>query len=237
MTQLAHQTLQAILTESERQLSSRGHGQLERYFPESGPLSRQHYAKFIRWFAAGAQHRERLLLAANRVGKSDTGCYELTSHLTGLYPDWWRGRRFVAPVRAWACGDTSKTVRDILEPKLIGARGARGTGFIPAHLIEHTTSKHGLADATETVWVRHTSAGISELQLKSYDQRREAYQGTAQHVILLDEEPPLDIYAECLLRTARTPDHPGGIVMLTFTPLQGLTPLVLQFLPGGTIAS
>jgi DNA helicase-2/ATP-dependent DNA helicase PcrA len=28
---------------------------------------------------------------------------------------------------------------------------------------------------------------------------------------------------------------PGRILMLTFTPLRGLTPLVLQFLPGGMV--
>ena len=38
---------------------------------------------------------------------------------------------------------------------------------------------------------------------------------------------------ECLLRTAETHDFEGGLLMLTFTPLQGMTPLVLEFLPGG----
>ena len=46
---------------------------------------------------------------------------------------------------------------------------------------------------------------------------------------------PDDIYIECLLRTAQTADFEGGMLMLTFTPLQGLTPLVLQFLPGGQL--
>ena len=44
----------------------------------------------------------------------------------------------------------------------------------------------------------------------------------------------MDIYAECLLRTPKTGDFGGGLLLLTFTPLMGLTPLVLQFLPGGT---
>jgi len=37
--------------------------------------------------------------------------------------------------------------------------------------------------------------------LKSYDQGRESFQGTEQHVIWLDEEPPLPIYVEALTRT------------------------------------
>ncbi len=44
-------------------------------------------------------------------------------------------------------------------------------------------------------------------------------------------QPPMDIYAECLLRTMTT----NGLLILTFTPLQGLTELVLSFLPGGRL--
>ena len=40
-------------------------------------------------------------------------------------------------------------------------------------------------------------------------------------------EPPADVYGECLIRTATT----NGIIMLTFTPLSGLSTVVLQFMP------
>ena len=68
------------------------------------------------------------------------------------------------------------------------------------------------------------------LQFKSYSEGRESYQGTAQHVIELDEECPMDIYSECLLRTTETGGFEGGMIMLTFTPLNGLTPVVEMFL-------
>ena len=90
-------------------------------------------------------------------------------------------------------------------------------------------SKAGIPDAFEIVRVRHISGGISTLGLKSYDQRREAFQGTEKHVIWLDEEPPLAIYTECLLRTMTT----NGLIICTFTPLLGLSDVVLLFLPGG----
>ena len=80
------------------------------------------------------------------------------------------------------------------------------------------------------VWVQHVSGGRSTLEFKSYDQRREAFQGTAQHGIWLDEEPPMDIYTECLLRTMQTSNFSGGIIMLTFTPLKGRTQLVNEFM-------
>ena len=79
--------------------------------------------------------------------------------------------------------------------------------------------------------VAHISGGNSLLSLKSYDQRREAFQGTEQDIIWLDEEPPIDIYTECLIRTMTT----NGLLILTFTPLEGLSEVVLNYLPGGKI--
>jgi len=52
------------------------------------------YAKQRAFHAAGAIHRERLLMAANQVGKTLAGACEAAFHLTGRYPDWWTGRRW-----------------------------------------------------------------------------------------------------------------------------------------------
>jgi phage terminase large subunit-like protein len=103
-------------------------------------------------------------------------------------------------------------------------------GVIPQPAVVRVTPKSGVPDAVESVLVRHVAGGTSELQFRSYDQGREAYQGTAQHVIWLDEEPPESIWTECLLRTMETATHPGGILLATFTPLQGMTPLIMSFL-------
>jgi phage terminase large subunit-like protein len=114
---------------------------------------------------------------------------------------------------------------------LLGKAGdetAFGTGMIPRDAILRTTVKHGLADAVESVFIRHKpTGGVSQLQFKSYDQGREAFQGTSQHVVHLDEEPPEDVYTECLLRTMTV----NGLIMLTATPLRGVTKLMLQYLP------
>jgi phage terminase large subunit-like protein len=130
----------------------------------------------------------------------------------------------------WVSGDTGNTTKNIIQEKLLGPPTAIGTGFIPAHLLVHKIKKSGVADAYSTAWVRHISGGYSTVEFKSYDQRREAFQGTAQHVIWLDEEPPMDVYTECLLRTAKTSDFPGGIILLTYTPLKGRTPLVKDWM-------
>jgi phage terminase large subunit-like protein len=212
---------------------------IRRYFPDTGPLRRELYVKHLMFFAAGAKHRERLFMKANRVGGTDAGAYETALHLTGeydKYAPWWQGRRFKEPVRWWSVGDTGKTTRDILQLALLGPINAVGTGMIPAHAILDYSMKSGVPEAIETVRVRHRSGGESLLMFKSYDQRREAFQGTAQHGIHLDEEVPEDIYTECLLRTMDTPELPGGgLILLTFTPLQGMTPLVMTFLRDGQI--
>lgn len=203
------------------------------YYPDTGDLRRELYVKHNQFFEAGPRFRERLMLAANRVGKTEgVGGYELTLHLTGLYPKWWTGRRFDRPVSAWAAGNTGKTVRDIVQAKLFGKISELGTGLIPQDAIKgRPTSKQGVPEAFDTAQIKHVSGGISQLVLKSYDQKRTSFEGTEQDVIWLDEEPPLDIYTECLLRTMTN----NGFLMLTFTPLQGMSETVMAFLPNGTL--
>ena len=56
--------------------------------------------------------------------------------------------------------------------------------------------------------------------------------GTEQDVCWNDEEVPLDIHNECVIRTTSTvPGKPHGLVYNTFTPLAGLTDTVLYFMP------
>lgn len=206
---------------------------IETYFPDEGPIRRELYKKHLEFFAAGLTERERAFMAANRVGKSTSGGgYEVALHLTGEYPDWWPGRRFDHPVRAWAAGDTGETVREIIQPILFGEPGAYGTGLIRGATIEKTSSKRGSPDAIESAKIRHTSGGVSTLLLKSYEQGRKSFQGTKMDLIWLDEEPSMSIYAECLLRTAATtPDGlDWGSILCTFTPLLGISDVVMHFL-------
>ena len=170
----------------------------------------------------------------HNCGKTVAGAFETTCHLTGKYPEWWEGRRFYDPTKIWAAGDTAKTVRDIIQVELIGSHEDRGTGMIPGGDIVRMTPKAGVPDALDTVYVKHYDVdgeqdGLSQLQLKSYDQGRIAFQGTEQDGIWLDEECPMEVYMECLIRTMTT----AGIIYLTFTPLKGITDVVMQFMPEG----
>lgn len=204
------------------------YNRIDTYYPDSGPLRRELYPRHLEFFQAGSIHRERCFLAANRVGKTEgVGAYEVALHLTGRYPHWWSGRRFDRAIEAWAVGDTSKTVhREILQPKLLGKPGKLGTGMIPGDSIIRPVPKPNVPEAIETLYVRHISGGESLLTLKSYEQGRESFQGSEKDVIWLDEECPKDIYVECLMRTMTT----NGLIILTFTPLSGLTELIKDFL-------
>jgi phage terminase large subunit-like protein len=217
---------QIVLTEAQRR---RDTNRIADVYPDEGPLWRELYAKHIAFFKAGATHMERAAIVANRVGKTwGIGGYETTVHLTGDYPPWWEGRRFDRPVDVWAAGDTSETTRDIVQLALMGPINAIGTGLIPAaKILGEPARRSGTANSIDTVLIQHKSGGTSYLGFKSYDQGRRKFQGTGKHVIWLDEEPPADVYDECLLRLMTT----KGIMICTFTPLLGLSDVAMRFLP------
>lgn len=233
------------------ELAKREQYQFNSYFPDCKPecvvtsmrpadhagCCRVLYQKSLAFMDGGRIHRERLYLAANRIGKTQTAAYEIAAHMTGLYPKWWTGKRYTKPIRGWGAGDTMLSTRDVVQVAMLGPIDAVDTGewggMLPAHLVTHTTRKSGgVAKCIDQVWVRHVTGGLSALEFKSYDQGRRAFQGTAQELIWVDEEPPQDVYTECLTRTMTT----SGLIIATFTPLQGLTPFIKQYLETAVMA-
>jgi phage terminase large subunit-like protein len=183
--------------------------------------------------AAGRDHAERMLMAANRVGKTMSAGAEVAYHLTGEYPDWWEGKRFHSPVLVWTGSPTNETSRDIVQAELLGGLGQQlGTGWIPRNKIvgRPTTRQAGVKDVVDKFEVKHKSGGVSVCILKTYEQGWQKWQGTAPHVVWLDEEPDdYTIYSEAQTRILTS----SGIVLVTFTPLLGVTELVEHFQTGG----
>lgn len=185
------------------------------------------YAKQKLFHAMGCNIRERLFMAGNQLGKTYSGAAEMAYHLTGLYPDWWEGRKFDRPVVVWASGITGETVRDTTQRLLVGRVGEYGTGLIPKHcIIGEPKRALGVPDLLDSVQVRHVSGGISRCAFKSYEKGREKWQGETLDILWFDEEPPEDIYTEGLTRTNAT----GGFVYMTFTPLLGMSNVVRRFI-------
>ena len=177
------------------------------------------------FFDAGAEYSERLALAANRSGKSIMGCYETVIHALGDYPTWWSGRRFDTPVDIWVVGPDARTVRDTIQKELMGPIGEWGTGMIPASAIGKYSALQGTSGAIDVLAVKSKFGGWSRIGFKNYQQDLKSFMGTSRHLVWLDEEVPIEIYNECNVRTATT----NGIMICTFTPLEGLTPMVVNF--------
>ena len=149
-------------------------------------------------------------------------------HLTGRYPNDWRGRRFDHAIDAWAACDTGETTRDNPQRALMGPLGQWGSGAIPLDALIEAKRGQGVADLLDIVQIKHSAGGISKLGFKRYDQGRGAWQGPAKHVIWCDEEPPEPIYNEALARLIAT----GGLIYTTFTPLLGLSTVVQRLMNG-----
>ena len=200
-------------------------------YPDDGPFRRELYPKHIELYDATATFRHICMMGGNGAGKTTLGAFWDTVHATGLYPHWWRGKRFHGPIQGWVAGKTKETVRDITQAKLIGnvsqeGDAALGTGMIPRELILDVKYIQNTNKAADYVTVKHVSGGSSVIGFKSYDQGRKAFEGTERHIIHLDEEPPSPVMSECVMRGRKV----DGQLLLTFTPLQGFTDVVMGFL-------
>jgi len=102
------------------------------------------YLKQAEFHAAGAKHRERLLMAGNQLGKTLAGAMETAIHAAGRYPSWWQGKRFDKPTISWVAGTTGETVRDTVQRLLIGRSGQEGTGAIPKDAIAELVPARGI---------------------------------------------------------------------------------------------
>jgi phage terminase large subunit-like protein len=141
------------------------------------------------------------------------------------------------PDRGLVAGKTNESTRDILQREcLFGdvrwyghVKMLAGTGMIPKEDIGAISWKRGISNFVDTVQVKHQSGGWSSVGLKSYEQGRGSFEGTAKDLIWFDEEPPLEVYTEAGIRLMTR----RGMTLLTFTPLEGMSEVVTAFLPGG----
>lgn len=191
------------------------------------------------FFDLGAKYNTRTLSGANRVGKT-AAFYrgELAFHLTGEYPDWWEGRVFDKPVTAWIGSTDWATNVAGCQKALVGdiATGQMGKGEIdpitnkiipcglPLDTIERVDPNNQVKNALYGVLVKHKSGGHSYVRFIAYSKGREKLQAGKVDIVGFDEEPPEDIYSELVLRTMDS----GGMQVLTFTPLKGMTEIVRQ---------
>lgn len=224
------QALMLVLQELEQRTELGG---LESLYPDTGPLRREKYWKYLEAFEAGKVHNERGIFGGNRVGKTlGIGGYETACHLTGNYPDWWNGHIIEHPGLFWAAGTKGVKVRDVNQKMLLGKLSKRKGltsamgGLIPSRQIGRLTRRSGITDAVDQVTIKHCKGWDNVLTFKSYEEGRTSFEAEAVDFIWLDEEPSKPIYDECKMRILTT----RGRILATFTPVEGLTEVVQSLL-------
>ncbi|MEE9451166.1 MAG: terminase family protein [Gammaproteobacteria bacterium] len=188
----------------------------------------------FKFYAEGVSNRQRLLMAANRVGKTLSSCNEVGYHATGIYPDWWPGVRIEHPITGWIMGVSGEQIRDVTQKEMFGRLlddGFEGGGIIPTSLIDQRGIIRAKDKTAKDVRIKHISGGWSTISLKSYTQGQHVLMGSGIDLVLIDEEPEdQQIWPQVLTRTMTGRRGKGGLVILSFTPENGRTPLVCQFM-------
>jgi len=186
------------------------------------------YDKQLAFHQAGSHKPERLFFAGNQLGKTFCGGFETQAHLTGDYPDWWEGKRFDHGIRCWAAGVSNKATRERVQVMLLGDENDWGTGMIPkSAIVGKPVMNRAITGLVDYVTIRHKSGETSRLVFKSYQMDLDTWASDEIDFIWLDEEPPQDIHTECLARITNTNGH----IIITFTPLLGMSDVVLLFYP------
>ncbi len=218
VSRLSDDELRAIALAKFRIDRQKSFEKLKNYWPQE---------VFLEFHTASATYRERGCLAPNQVGKTSAICAEIAMHATGIYPPWWKGRRFHHPVTIVVVGRTMLLNRDKLQVMLVGApEGELGTGFLPLHtIIASGITRNQVKGGYESVPVLHITGGESRILFRAAEQGRANLQSLTVHAAYFDEEPPSDLYFEILSRTNAI----EGPMTSVFTPLEGMTPIVGRF--------
>lgn len=156
--------------------------------------------------------RNRWVFGGNRSGKTECGAVEALWLLRGVHP--YRKNR--KDVFGWVVSLSQQVQRDVAQSKILK--------YLPKSWIVDITMLSGRRDSPaggviDQIKIRNVFGGISTLGFKSCDQGREKFQGSSLDFVWFDEEPPKDIYEECLMRVM----DKRGDIFGTMTPLKGET--------------
>lgn len=169
------------------------------------------HPKHLQFHNLGLHAKDRLFLAANRIGKTMACSLEVCMHATGIYPDWWLGYRYNKPVNIWVGGITEKEI-DILQRRYFDGDIGELPWIHPSLVLYRNKTKHQYQ-------IMHESGAMSLITFKTYQQGRATWQGEKLDVCHLDEEPPLDIYTEASMRLMSTSPGHYGMMLISATCL------------------
>lgn len=156
--------------------------------------------------------RNRWVFGGNRSGKTECGAVESIYFARGIHPY----RKNKDNVFGWVVSLSCQVQRDVAQAKILK--------YLNPDWIVDVTMLSGKKDSPtsgviDQLKIRNVFGGISTIGFKSCDQGREKFQGSSLDFVWFDEEPPKDIYDECLMRIL----DKRGDIFGTMTPLKGLT--------------
>jgi len=174
-------------------------------------LSEQRKAEGVAWYIPHPGQEpfhecdsvERWVFGGNRSGKTESGAAEFIMIIRGSQR--YRSRKIVRKGTAWAVSESSEIQREVIQPKILKwlPKGdIQKTQFIQRGIIDFILLKSG--------W---------RIVFKNYEQGVDKFGGKDVDIVWFDEEPPQDIYKECLMRTIDR----GGLIVGTMTPVNGMT--------------
>ncbi len=156
--------------------------------------------------------RNRWALGGNRTGKTEVGAVEAVWFARGTHPF----KQITHATTGWVVSLTNEVQRDVAQQKVLSYLNPSWIKGIKMREGKAEDPLHGVIDF---ILVESVHGGNSTIGFKSCDQGRERFQGTSKDWIWFDEEPPFEIYQECLMRTLDC----QGYIWGTMTPLKGLT--------------
>ena len=156
--------------------------------------------------------RNRWVFGGNRSGKTECGAVEAVWWARGIHP--YRQNR--KDVCGWVVSPTYEVQREVSQSKILS--------YLRPDWIVDVTMQSGRKSSPEGgvidyITIKNVLGGVSKIGFKSADQGREKFQGASLDFVWFDEEPPRDVYQECLMRVM---DRKGEI-WGTMTPLKGRT--------------
>jgi len=151
--------------------------------------------------------RNRWIFGGNRTGKTWAGAFEAVKWATSK-----------TGTDGWVVSLSTQVQRDVAQRKILEILGSQG---LKLGIDFDCVMLKGKSDAPERGVIDFISilANKSRIGFKNCEQGREKFQGTGLDWVWFDEEPPEDVYEECLMRTLDR----GGYVWGTMTPLKGRT--------------
>ncbi len=159
-----------------------------------------------------SKKRNRWVFGGNRSGKTECGAVESVWLARGIHPY----RENKKDVEGWVVSLSSRVQKDVAQKKILS--------YIDPLWIEKIIMQSGSVldpenGIIERIILKNVNGGKGVIAFKSCEEGREKFQGASLDFVWFDEEPPKDVYDECVMRVF----DKSGDIFGTMTPLKGLT--------------